>query len=123
MVAGEGTILIDPEDGDMGQYIDSLRFLADLNPGQIFPAHGPVIMQGRAYLEYYVKHRLEREQKVLLAVGTEPTEFSHILSGSYDDVGPAAVPFAMRSLRSHLKKLLSDGQVQPCANDCFRRVS
>ena len=123
MVAGEGTILIDPEDGDMGQYLDSLRYLAGLNPSQLFPAHGPVIMQGRAYLEYYVDHRLAREKKVLDAVGVEPTEFTQILSSSYDDIGPSAMPFAMRSLRSHLKKLLSDGQVRPCENDSYQRVS
>jgi len=50
LVAGEGYIVIDPPDGDMSQYLDSLRRARDLDPAVIRPGHGPEIKAPRAYL-------------------------------------------------------------------------
>ena len=43
MVAGIGTILVPPNEGDMNTYIEQLQRLLDLEPHLIFPSHGPVI--------------------------------------------------------------------------------
>ncbi|TPW12403.1 MAG: Zn-dependent hydrolase-like glyoxylase, partial [bacterium] len=40
MVAGVGWIMIDPPDGDMAVYLDSLRRLAGLGASALFPSHG-----------------------------------------------------------------------------------
>ena len=47
MVAGIGSILIDPEDGDMQRYIAELLRLASMSPRYLHPAHGPIIPAGR----------------------------------------------------------------------------
>ena len=72
LVAGEGYIVIDPPDGDMTQYLDSLRRARDLDPAVIRPGHGPAIAAPAAYLDAYIAHRLQREAKVLGALGADP---------------------------------------------------
>ena len=41
MVGGMSTILIDPEQGDMGAYLDSLERLRRLDCRTLLPGHGP----------------------------------------------------------------------------------
>jgi glyoxylase-like metal-dependent hydrolase (beta-lactamase superfamily II) len=45
LVAGIGTILIAPDDGDLGQYLDSLDRLRASGAKVLLPAHGPALHQ------------------------------------------------------------------------------
>lgn len=112
MVAGEGTILIDPEDdGDMAAYLSSLRRLGDCTTRTLVPAHGPVIERPKAVLDRYVRHRLQREGKVLEAITADGTPVGDVLSGAYDDTPLHLWPLAARSLEAHLRKLEGEGRV------------
>src|SRR5678815_2502526 len=77
-VAGTGTVVIDPPEGDMRAYLDSLERLIALQPTLLFPAHGSP--QGAAVrrLRALVAHRLEREAKVIAALGAEPVSYTHL---------------------------------------------
>ncbi len=113
MVAGVGTILIEPNDGDMALYLDSLQMMAKTEPNALLPAHGGVIRNPQAMLEFYAQHRLMREKKVLDALSTlvsvrNPAE---LLPLAYDDAPKAVWPLAERSVESHLIKLERDGKV------------
>ena len=68
MVAGEGTILVDPVEGSMSKYLASLALMRALNPTWLAPAHGPVLRDADAVLDNYTKHRLQRESKVAAAL-------------------------------------------------------
>jgi endoribonuclease LACTB2 len=118
MVASSGTIVIDPDDdGDMGEYLRQLgrlRRLQTAAPLRLWPAHGASVADGAALLDFYVRHRLEREAKVVRALeqaaeaggGTVAALVLH----AYDDVPPQIHPLAARSLRAHLDKLAADGR-------------
>src|SRR5215212_7809743 len=67
-ILGAGTTAIFPPDGNMADYIRSLRTLRARNPRRIFPAHGPVRDDAVALIDEYIAHRLQREQQVLDAV-------------------------------------------------------
>ena len=111
MVAGEGFILIDPQDsGSMRQYLDSLDRMQTLGLTKLVPAHGPVIEDPGALLSLYSAHRLAREAKVLAAV-RKTDAFERILEIAYDDAPPQAMPLATRSLQAHLDKLVEDRAV------------
>jgi glyoxylase-like metal-dependent hydrolase (beta-lactamase superfamily II) len=112
LVAGEGFIVIDPPDGDMSQYLDSLRRARDLDPAVIRPGHGPEVKAAKAYLESYIAHRLQREAKVLGALGQDPRIVPQLLPVAYDDTPEAMYPIATRSLVAHLEKLVRDGRVE-----------
>src|SRR4051794_38585974 len=57
MVAGLGTILIDPNEGDMGHYLSSLARMLDRAPRLLLPAHGPAITDAAGKLREYIAHR------------------------------------------------------------------
>lgn len=112
MVAGEGTILIDPsDDGDMAQYLDSLRRMETLEAPALVPAHGPVLDDPPAVLQHYVRHRLAREAKVVAALDAGAETMAEILARAYDDTPRVLWPLAERSLEAHLRKLVGDGVV------------
>jgi glyoxylase-like metal-dependent hydrolase (beta-lactamase superfamily II) len=112
LVAGEGYIVIDPPDGDMAQYMDSLRRLRDIGAATIRPGHGPLIDAPDAYVEAYLAHRLEREATVLRSLGSEPRTVGQLLPVAYDDTPKAMFSVAARSLTAHLEKLAREGKVE-----------
>jgi glyoxylase-like metal-dependent hydrolase (beta-lactamase superfamily II) len=112
LVAGEGTILIDPEDdGDMGEYLRSLRRVADLGLRALVPAHGPVIDAPDQLLARYIKHRLMREGKLLAALEGGPLPRQELLARVYDDAPRQLWPLADRSLEAHMRKLEGEGRL------------
>ena len=113
LVAGEGFIVIDPPDGDMALYLESLRRLRDLGPTILLPAHGEPIHGAAALLDTYISHRLDREERVLTAAvgGGDWRSLDEVLAVAYDDVNPAMWPVARRSLLAHLNKLVEDGRL------------
>ncbi len=110
LVAGVGTVIIDPPEGDMAEYLGSLDRLMEQKPGTLYPAHGPVVPAGEARLQEYRAHRLEREGRVLAALGGEPATAAELVPGAYPDVAPELYPLAERSLLAHLIKLVREGR-------------
>ncbi len=109
LVAGQGTILIDPSDGHMGQYLASLQRVADLQPRSLAPAHGPVQLQAAELLAHYRRHRLAREGAVLQALSSTPQAPADLLPVAYADVPRTTWPLALRSLTTHLIHLQEQG--------------
>ena len=64
MVAGVGTIVIDPDDGDMASYLESLARLKRRCLRRLLPSHGPPIAASKAVLTHYINHRRAREEKI-----------------------------------------------------------
>ena len=129
LVAGEGYIVIDPPDGDMSDYLDSLRRIASpelFGPRGgarvLLPGHGPAIQDPRVYLAAYVAHRLEREARVLAALSHETRRtVEALLTLAYDDTPEFMHPVAARSLQAHLDKLVRDGIAEADAEG-YRRL-
>lgn len=111
LVAGVGTILIDPDDGDMATYLASLERLLGAEVGALLPAHGPVIDDGKGKLRAYVAHRRMREERVLAALGDEPRSLATVCAAAYADTPSWLWPLAERSLAAHLDKLVAEGRV------------
>ena len=113
MVAGLGTILIDPSEGDMALYLASLRALLARPAAALLPAHGPVISDGPAKLREYIAHRTMREDRVVAALAGRPDATSReLVAHVYTDTPPALWGLAERSLRAHLDKLVHEGRAR-----------
>jgi endoribonuclease LACTB2 len=111
-IVGLGSVLIDPPEGNMGNYLASLsRMRALPNLSVIFGGHGPAIANPYAKLDEYISHRLERERKILEAVREEPKTAGEIVANVYTDVSPKAHSMAERAVLAHLEKLEADGRV------------
>lgn len=110
LVAGTGTVVIDPPEGDMSDYLHSLDRLLQARAGTLYPAHGPVVPAGAARLAEYKKHRLEREALVLSALKPDLQTPAQLVPTAYPDVKPEVYPLAERSLLAHALKLVRDGR-------------
>ena len=111
-VLGVGTTIIPAESGDLGDYMRSLQRLIALQPEQLFPAHGPLIENGRDKIQQYIDHRMDREQQILATMrdGAEAvTEMVEIIYAAYPESLYAA---AGQSVTSHLLKLQAEGRVE-----------
>jgi glyoxylase-like metal-dependent hydrolase (beta-lactamase superfamily II) len=115
MVAGEGTILIDPRDGHMGQYLASLQRMTDLRPTYLAPAHGPVLRDAAQVLAFYREHRMAREARILAALPREWTKPEDLLATAYADVSRLVWAIALRSMLAHLQHLAEGGAAEPRA--------
>lgn len=105
LIAGTGSILIAPPDGDLAAYMTSLERVRGLNASRILPGHGPEIMEARAKIDEYLSHRREREARVIAAIRAGASSAGEIVDTAYADV-----PFSMRhyaglAVHAHLDKL------------------
>lgn len=104
------TVVINPPDGDMKHYIDSLRKCRDLDCAALAPGHGEVIEDPVRAIDWIIDHRLQREAKVLAAVRENPDlTTSELVPHVYQDVAPHLYRLAERSLLAHVLKLEADG--------------
>ena len=107
------TVVINPPDGDMKDYIDSLRRLRAMNCDALLPGHGDRIDDPARAIDWIIEHRLLRESKVLAAVRQHPRLQPHeLVPYVYQDVSAHLFPLAERSLLAHLLKLEKDGAVR-----------
>ncbi len=111
VILGAGTTVIPDDSGDLGQYMDSLRRLLQLDPDLIYPAHGPVIRNAREKIGEYIAHRELREQQVLEVLRGGPHQVMAIVKKIYIDVPDFLHNAAASSVRSHLRKLRKEGVV------------
>jgi len=112
-VVGFGSVLIDPADGNMSEYLNSLRRMRSL-PGVtvLLPGHGPPVANPYDKIDQYIAHRLEREANILKAVRESASTPAEIVARVYTDVNPKALPMAERAVLAHLEKLEAEGLVE-----------
>ncbi len=108
------TTVIDPPDGNMDAYLQSLdRLLAACDTDGIefiLPAHGYVLGDAPQAIAQLKQHRLKREAKIAAAMRQRP-QGSHDdwLALAYDDVPERLWPVAKRSLLAHVERIESLG--------------
>jgi glyoxylase-like metal-dependent hydrolase (beta-lactamase superfamily II)/8-oxo-dGTP pyrophosphatase MutT (NUDIX family) len=104
------TTVIDPPDGDMTAYLDSLDALSALCQQHgiefILPAHGYAIEQASSAIAQLKAHRLKREAKIIATMRAQPDgTLDEWVQSAYDDVPPRMWPVAMRSLLAHVERV------------------
>ena len=106
-VLNGSTTVIDPPDGHMGDYLDSLdKLAAACEAGGIefiLPAHGHVLGFAHQAITHLKAHRLKREAKIAAAMQALPQgSLQEWVEKAYDDVPPRLWPVAARSLQAHV---------------------
>jgi glyoxylase-like metal-dependent hydrolase (beta-lactamase superfamily II) len=110
LTAGFGTIVIDPPEGNLDDYLASLRKVKAIGARTLFPSHGPPTVAVNEKLDEYIEHRLWREQKVR-DCWQQGLREEELLEAVYDDTPPIAWPLARRQLRAHLERLNRLGEI------------
>ncbi len=109
------TVVINPPDGNMSHYIESLRRVKALQCAALAPGHGEIINDPNRAIDWIIDHRLEREAKVVAALAANPNLTAReLVPHVYKDVDKKLYGWAERSLLAHLLKLEDDGAAK-CA--------
>lgn len=113
-VLNGSTTVVDPPDGNMQHYLESLDTLDAACQAHgiefILPAHGYVLGDARGTIARLKAHRLAREGKVLAAMQALPDgTLQEWVEHAYADVPPRMWPVAQRSLMAHVERIRSLG--------------
>jgi glyoxylase-like metal-dependent hydrolase (beta-lactamase superfamily II) len=106
------TTVINPPDGHMGDYLNSLDLLTELcrkyGLTQILPAHGYVLDHAERVIAHLKAHRLGREEKIAGVMQANPGgTLDDWVAKAYDDVPHHLWPIAKRSLLAHVEHIRS----------------
>jgi len=104
------TVVINPPDGNMTHYLQSLAKVKGRRPAALAPGHGELIRDPDRAIDWIVEHRLARETKVAAALRENPGLTSmELVPHVYQDVDEKLYGLAERSLLAHLLKLADNG--------------
>jgi glyoxylase-like metal-dependent hydrolase (beta-lactamase superfamily II) len=104
------TSVIAPPDGDMADYLASLRKLLDRDEEIYWPTHGGPVRDPKPFVAAYLAHRLEREEQVLACLAGGIGSIAEMTARIYAGLDPRLRDAASLSLLAHLQKLLAEGR-------------
>jgi glyoxylase-like metal-dependent hydrolase (beta-lactamase superfamily II) len=101
-ILGRGTTVVAHPDGDLGDYLDSLRRLEQLRDVPVLPGHGPALTDCGAAAMFYLNHRLARLEQVRRARAAGAATAPQLVAVVYADVDRALWWAAEMSVRAQL---------------------
>lgn len=110
-VMGWSTTVVAPPDGDMTQYMASLRKLLARDDQILYPTHGAPVRDPNPFIQAYLDHRLERERQILACLRAGANTIPEIVVKLYGDVDKRLHPAAGRSVLAHLIQMEEEGRV------------
>ncbi len=124
LISGITTNVIAPPEGDMLDYLNSLKRLQEIEISEIVPAHGPSITDAQAKISEYIQHRMLREQQVIQTLEVLPpgATIPEMVPQIYVDVDPKLHSIAAWSVEAHLIKLEREGLVERLEHDRWALV-
>ena len=110
-VMGWSTSIVSPPDGDMKQYMASLRLLLDRDDAVYWPTHGPAIKAPAPHVEAFIEHRLERERQIEACLRQGMRRIEDMVPTMYADLPAFMHPAAARSVFAAMIHLVERGDV------------
>lgn len=110
-ILGFGTTVLDPTDGTLTDYFNSLnRLIVEASDAVLLPAHGPDHPELGPVARYYKAHREERLQQIVdaldeLGVSPEEAKPMKVVKSVYRDVDKKLWPAAKMSVKAQLEFL------------------
>jgi glyoxylase-like metal-dependent hydrolase (beta-lactamase superfamily II) len=110
-ILGIGTTVVDAPDGDMTQYIDSLKKLLEYDVRMICPGHGPPIHEAERKIKELIAHRRERERQVMSSLRQGRKTVAKLVAEIYPELDQRLLELARRQVLAHLRKLVGENRV------------
>lgn len=110
-VLGEGSVFITPDTGALAGYLSGLGRLRERRLSVLCPGHGPLVDDPDAKLGEYIAHRLDRERRLLDALGSGARSVEELLDLVWADAPAVLRPAAAVTLAAHLDKLDDEGRL------------
>ena len=113
---GWSTTIVSPPDGDMAEYLSSLRLLLDRDDEIYWPTHGPPITKPQPFVRAYIGHRKLRERQILGHLKAGKARIAEMVPLMYRDIPRALHGAAARSVFAHLIHMCETGRAV-CESD------
>lgn len=112
LAVATGSVVVGPPEGDMRAYVSSLRRLWARDPDTLYPAHGPVIDDPRGACSRLIRHRRDREERVLAAVRDGARIVGEVTDAAYEKDLSGVRDLAEATVIAHLEKLSVEGHLR-----------
>ena len=112
LILGSGSSIVPPAagGGSLLDYMASLARLTELDLELLCPGHGPWIESPSEKIAEYVRHRTEREAKLVAALDSGERSRARLLELAWDDVPAELRSAAALAMQAHLEKLGAEGR-------------
>ena len=125
-VMGWSTSVISPPDGDMGDYLQSLRKLITRGELRYWPTHGPAIENPRPFVKAFINHREERESQIQACLADGLIKIPDMVERLYANVDSRLHRAAGRSVLAHLIHMVHTSrakcETQPNVNALYHPI-
>jgi glyoxylase-like metal-dependent hydrolase (beta-lactamase superfamily II) len=128
-VMGWSTTVISPPDGDMGDYMRTLRAIEARQFSTYWPTHGPAVTDTGPFIAAYIAHRQKREAQIMERLeASGPARILDMVPDLYSDIDKKLYPAAAHSMLAHLIDLTRRGEVvcssgEACIKGIYSRAS
>jgi glyoxylase-like metal-dependent hydrolase (beta-lactamase superfamily II) len=119
-VMGWSTTVVSPPDGDMADYLASLRKLLARDDRQYYPTHGKPIETPQRFVRALLAHRKLREAQILSSLKDGPRTIPDMVAQLYATTPKILHGAAGRSVLAHLEDLQTRGLVKFIVNGKYR---
>lgn len=120
-VMGSGSSVINPGEGEIALYLQTMAKFLRYDPAVIYPGQGPVVNEPREKINGLIQHRKDREQQIVSLLQEAPRSVEQIAGILYADVKPGVQHLARNQIQSHLIKLGAEGKVA-AASGLYRLI-
>jgi len=111
-ILGGSTAVFDNYFEYMKSLIRIRDFLSTKQNAKIYPGHGEMIENGLEMVNYYIEHRLQRENQILSNLSkSEAKSVEQLVEAIYVDLNPMLIPAASINVLMTLDKLLAENKV------------
>lgn len=109
-VMGTGTSVVNPGEGEIALYLQTLAKFLRYDPAVIYPGQGPVVTDPRGKLKDLIAHREEREAQILDLLAQGHGSADEMVGVLYAGLREGLLRLARNQVESHLIKLVQDGK-------------
>ena len=102
-VMGWATSLVSPPDGDLTQFMESLRKLLTKDQyTKFYPGHGDIISNPTEIINYIIDHRKMRETQIMNELKDLSLTATKLTKAIYTEIDKSLIPAAARNVFAHL---------------------
>ncbi len=110
-VMGWATTAVLAPEGNVSQYLESLRRLATFRARSFLPGHGPKVGNTKRYITYLIEKAEEKERQLLSTLARHPSGLDQIISDAYGEMSTDVRGVASRTIEALLVRLEGAGKV------------
>jgi glyoxylase-like metal-dependent hydrolase (beta-lactamase superfamily II) len=122
MISTLSSVVIAPPDGNLAQYLQSLRRMRDLPTRLLLPSHGNVSARPTEVIDVALAHRAKREAQLLETLGAGPAALDEMTERMYRGTPEPLMRFARAQVLAGLLKLQDEGRARPLDAERWQKV-